>query len=97
MIKKTVEADFSKGVSIRDPRAGEPFRCNPDPEARITAHVVRDPDRLGRYYVLARHLVPEVMAKCQSGTTFPAILHMCMNPEGEVFLWPVETEGDTAT
>ena len=34
MGKKTVEADLTKGISIRDPREGEPFRCNPDPNSQ---------------------------------------------------------------
>ena len=28
-VREMIEADLSKGVSIRDPREGEPFRCNP--------------------------------------------------------------------
>jgi hypothetical protein len=87
-----VEADLSKGVVIRQPREGEAFRGNPDPGTQIPTHVVKDGDH---YYAVARSFLP-TFEKEFPGRAKPAVLHMCMNTEGEVFFWPIETDGDTA-
>ncbi len=49
----------------------------------------------GEYFVIGRDFLP-TFEKEFPGKAKPAVMHMCMNPEGEVFFWPVETEGDTA-
>jgi hypothetical protein len=87
-----VEADLSKGVAIRAPREGEAFRSNPDPGAHVPAYVVKDDDQ---YFVVARAFLP-TFEKEFPGRAKAAVLHMCMNREGELFFWPIETEGDTA-
>jgi hypothetical protein len=89
---ETIKADLSKEVAIRDPREGEPFRSNPDPGAHVPAHVVKDD---GRYLVIARDFLPK-FEKEFPGRAKAVVLHMCMNADGEVFFWPIETEGDTA-
>ena len=43
----TIEADLTKGVTIRDPREGEPFRCNPDPNSQLPAWVIKVKDAMG--------------------------------------------------
>ena len=104
----TIEADLTKGVTIRDPREGEPFRSNPDPNSQFPAWVIKVKDDGvsppefnddiaspgGKYFVIARHFLP-TFEKEFPGKAKPVVMHMCMNPEGEVFFWPVETEGDT--
>jgi hypothetical protein len=87
-----IAADLSKGVAIRDPQEGEAFRSNPDPRTQIPAYVIPDE---GQYHVIARTFLP-TFEKEFPGRAKAAVLHMCMNVEGEVFFWPIEIRSDTA-
>ena len=112
MTDRMIEPDLSKGVTIRIPREGEPFRCNPDQNSQFPAWVIKVVDdgvnrpefidditapapADAKYYVIGREFLP-TFEKEFPGKAKPVVMHMCMNPEGEVFFWPVETESDTA-
>jgi hypothetical protein len=88
-----IEADLTKGGAIRDPLEGEYFHSNPDPGAHVPAYAVKAE---GEYCVIARDFLP-TFDKEFPGLAKAVVLHMCMNTEGEVFFWPIETEGDTAS
>ena len=75
-------------IDLRKPNASndEFFRVNPDPQyTRGPLWTVKDD---GEIYILAPHLrdIPEVK-KTQ------VRLHTCINPDGDVFLWPITIPG----
>jgi len=72
-------------IACRCPRPDEWIRVKPGPESRFNTPVLRDPSS-GDLYLVVGELWPRL-----AGRLAMVCPRLCVNHDGEVFIWPVPT------